>query len=299
MYGHPVYFVETFIDPGAIPRDLLPRGKLDAARQTTGRGKDDLNTPAEPLDQGSARIAADPEVSRIAEPVIEMKRARRQRVEINIEELDRLVDRTREGAVERRGSREAQDALHALAQRCRCEPRSTEKTRAVIDAAGQDSVTRPTEPLRGERKRARKGTRTQQRRRVSQAQREWSFRTRISKSGDGCPECAQGKVYSQKEPKVLVRIVGQAPLAGDRLRMERLRCNACGQVFTAEEPEGIGAEKYDETAAAMIAQLKYGSGVPFMRLERLEPTGDSIAGSDAVGNRRRGGGTAQARLAMN
>ena len=42
------------------------------------------------------------------------------------------------------------------------------------------------------------------------------------------------------------------------------------QVFTAEEPEGIGPEKYDETAAAMIAQLKYGSGVPFNRLEQLE-----------------------------
>ena len=29
-------------------------------------------------------------------------------------------------------------------------------------------------------------------------------------------------------------------------------------------------EKYDATAVAMIAQLKYGSGVPFTRLERLE-----------------------------
>jgi hypothetical protein len=41
-----------------------------------------------------------------------------------------------------------------------------------------------------------------------------------------------------------------------------LRCNACGQVFTAEEPEGVGADKYDATAIAMIAQLKYGTGVP-------------------------------------
>ena len=32
----------------------------------------------------------------------------------------------------------------------------------------------------------------------------------------------------------------------------------------------MGPEKYDETAAAMIAQLKYGSGIPFNRLERLE-----------------------------
>lgn len=41
-------------------------------------------------------------------------------------------------------------------------------------------------------------------------------------------------------------------------------------MFTAEEPAGAGPEKYDETAAAMIAQLKYGSGIPFYRLERLE-----------------------------
>ena len=74
----------------------------------------------------------------------------------------------------------------------------------------------------------------------------------------------------QKEPKALVRIVGQAPLAATVYEMQRLRCNACGQVFTAQEPEGVGPEKYDETAAAMIAQLKYGSGVPFNRLERME-----------------------------
>jgi transposase len=52
--------------------------------------------------------------------------------------------------------------------------------------------------------------------------------------------------------------------------MERLRCNACGQVFTAKEPEDIGPDKYDATATAMIAQLKYGTGVPFTRLERTE-----------------------------
>jgi hypothetical protein len=69
---------------------------------------------------------------------------------------------------------------------------------------------------------------------------------------------------------LLVRIVGQAPLAATVYELERLRCNACGQIFTAQEPEGVGAEKYDETAAAMIAQMKYGSGVPFYRLEQME-----------------------------
>ena len=77
-------------------------------------------------------------------------------------------------------------------------------------------------------------------------------------------------MYVQKEPARLVRIVGQAPLQATIYELERLRCSLCGQVFTAPEPEGIGAEKYDETAAAMIAQLKYGSGTPFYRLAQLE-----------------------------
>jgi rubredoxin len=88
--------------------------------------------------------------------------------------------------------------------------------------------------------------------------------------GERCPECGKGNVYGQKEPKVLVRVIGQAPLAATVYSLERLRCGACGQVFTAEEPEGVGPDKYDETAAAMIAQLKYGAGTPFNRLEQLE-----------------------------
>jgi transposase len=52
--------------------------------------------------------------------------------------------------------------------------------------------------------------------------------------------------------------------------MEGLRCNACGQVFTADEPKTAGADKYDATAVAMIALLKYGTGVPFKRLETLQ-----------------------------
>jgi len=89
-------------------------------------------------------------------------------------------------------------------------------------------------------------------------------------SGDKCPECLRGKVYRQKEPATLVRFVGHAPLEVTVFGMERLRCNACGEVFTADEPETAGPAKYDETAVAMIALLKYGTGVPFKRLETLQ-----------------------------
>ena len=91
------------------------------------------------------------------------------------------------------------------------------------------------------------------------------------KTGDPCPDghCG-GKVYPQREPGVLVRIKGQAPIAATVYELEKLRCNLCGNVFTAAAPEEAGEEKYDETAASMIALLRYGSGFPWYRLEGLQ-----------------------------
>lgn len=88
--------------------------------------------------------------------------------------------------------------------------------------------------------------------------------------GDGCPGCAEGKVYPMKEPAQLLRVHGMAPLDATVWECERLRCNACGEVFTAKPPAGVGDEKYDESADAMVAMLRYGVGVPFNRVERLQ-----------------------------
>ncbi len=87
--------------------------------------------------------------------------------------------------------------------------------------------------------------------------------------GDSCPECEKGKLYVLHVPRRLVRVKGQAPLQATVYELERLRCNLCGEVFRAEAPAGIGEKKYDPTSASMIALLKYGSGLPFNRLERL------------------------------
>jgi transposase len=90
------------------------------------------------------------------------------------------------------------------------------------------------------------------------------------KAGDPCPDCQRGKVYLQRDPGVLVRIKGQAPIAATVYELEKLRCNLCGDVFTAAAPEETGEQKYDETAASMIALLRYGSGFPWYRLEGLQ-----------------------------
>jgi hypothetical protein len=79
----------------------------------------------------------------------------------------------------------------------------------------------------------------------------------------------QGGNLYEIDDSPLVRIVDRL-LHADVYRLERLRCNTCGDVFTAEAPEGVGSEKYDATSTAMVALMKYGSGFPFHRLERLE-----------------------------
>lgn len=88
--------------------------------------------------------------------------------------------------------------------------------------------------------------------------------------GGACPDCGRGKVYRQSEPASLLRITGMAPLEASVFELERLRCNACGKVFSADPPPEVGRAKYDESATAMIGLLRYGGGLPFNRLERLE-----------------------------
>lgn len=88
--------------------------------------------------------------------------------------------------------------------------------------------------------------------------------------GDACPQCQKGKVYGMSLPSVLVRITGMAPLGAKVYECEQLRCNLCGEVFKADAPAGVGNEKYDETAPSMIGMLKYGAGMPFNRIERLQ-----------------------------
>lgn len=91
------------------------------------------------------------------------------------------------------------------------------------------------------------------------------------KPGDRCPECDKGKVYELRErPKVLVRVTGQPPLAAMVYHLQRLRCNLCAKIFEARPPAGVGAKKYDATAASMIGLFKYGGGFPWSRLHKLQ-----------------------------
>lgn len=88
--------------------------------------------------------------------------------------------------------------------------------------------------------------------------------------GDSCPTCVEGTVYRQSEWSPVVRLTGQAPVGGTVFELERLRCHLCGEVYTAELPSEAGPEKYDPTVASTIATLRYGEGMPWNRIQRIQ-----------------------------
>jgi transposase len=88
--------------------------------------------------------------------------------------------------------------------------------------------------------------------------------------GVPCPQCAKGAVRLQPSPAIALRIVGAPPISATGYAMERLRCDTCGQVFTAPTPPQAGPEKYDASVGATVALLRYGSGMPHYRLARLQ-----------------------------
>jgi transposase len=211
-----------------------------------------------------------------------------ERIELSTAELERLLERARVEPLPEEDYQKlkaAVDTLEYLTELVADKDTTirhlrqlllptTEKTKAVLEKIGiGPAVNTPGEPPT-ENEPAKAASPRPGHGRNSAAEFTGAHRVEVPHQqlhhGARCPECGRGNVYGQKEPKVLVRVVGQAPLAATVYSLERLRCNGCGQVFTAPEPEGVGPEKYDETAGAMIAQLKYGSGTPFYRLEQLE-----------------------------
>jgi transposase len=204
-------------------------------------------------------------------------------IEVNLQEWETLLERARKEPLDEKGYEKLQAALRAFRLltemigeknttisrlRALLAKPSTEKTSKVLEQAGikappknSPPANAPGPPKPGHGRNGAQAYGGARRIKIAHAS---------LKPGNRCPECQKGKVYEQKEPALRIRVVGQAPIAATVYELERLRCNLCGEIFEAEAPASVGEKKYDETAAAMIALLKYGSGVPFYRLEGLE-----------------------------
>jgi hypothetical protein len=127
----------------------------------------------------------------------------RRRIDVNLDELDRVLDGARQAPLSEDDYEKLKDALHALAAML-ARPRNTEKTSAVLEKSEgpeTDAGTQPetnAAPLPGH---GRNGAV------AFCGSRKIAIAHPKLKHGDRCPECGKGNVYGQKDPKVLVRIV--------------------------------------------------------------------------------------------
>src|SRR5215469_10328786 len=205
-------------------------------------------------------------------------------IDISIEELEKVVDGARHQTLSNDDHRKLRAAVETLGQMARMladkdatlrqlrrlllKPATTEKTRAVLERAGIPADGgKPVRPAAEKLPRKGHGRKPA---RAFVAAEKVTVPHPLLQPGDRCPECGKGKVYPLREPAVRVRIVGQAPVQATVYELARLRCNLCQEVYEAPAPEQMGEAKRDETAASMVAVLKYGSGVPFYRLAGLQ-----------------------------
>jgi hypothetical protein len=84
--------------------------------------------------------------------------------------------------------------------------------------------------------------------------------------GQRCPVCGQGTLY-ELPPGVEIRIDGHALLSAIRYELHKLRCSACGQLFTAPLPSEASPEKYSPRARAVLVVGRYYLGLPLYRIE--------------------------------
>jgi len=84
--------------------------------------------------------------------------------------------------------------------------------------------------------------------------------------GQRCPVCGHGTLY-ELPAGVEIRIDGHALLSAMHYALQKLRCSACGQIFTAGLPDGVGEEKYSARARAVLAVSRYYLGMPGYRLQ--------------------------------
>jgi transposase len=90
-----------------------------------------------------------------------------------------------------------------------------------------------------------------------------------NQAGEPCPACGKGRLRKQAE-EIVIRIKGSAPVTADKYRIEKLRCDACGLILKGKLPEEAGEDKYQASAKVSVVMLKYGSGLPFYRLEKQQ-----------------------------
>jgi transposase len=91
------------------------------------------------------------------------------------------------------------------------------------------------------------------------------------KVGAACPASpCPGHLYDLHAPSILIHLEGQPLVGATRYEQQVLRCSACQARFTAPLPSGVKPEKYSSSCDVTIAVARYGAGLPFHRLARMQ-----------------------------
>ena len=190
---------------------------------------------------------------------------KRPRVDVNLEELDQIIERGTQAPLSELESEKLKSALHALAGML-AKPRTTEKTKNVLEQPETPAPENDSEPP---------ADKTPGHGRNGASSYTGAQESRRSASGH-CTRATPVRAV-KKAKSIRRKNLGLWCGSWDKRRWPQpcMNSTGCAAICAAkcsrpQEPEGVGPEKYDETTAAMIALLKYGSGMPFYRLEKLE-----------------------------
>jgi hypothetical protein len=221
--------------------------------------------------------------------------AKTKTIDLDVKELDALIKRLEE-AIEHNLALSTEDirlvlqavkTLASMQERLSTNDVTVHKLRKLVGmiqsseklASLLGEKTKPTQPKKKPitRKKKPKNKKTIEPLKVHHAQTQYS-------RGDSCPSCLTGTLYKYN-PAEFLRITGHTPYSPERHILERLRCNACGEFFTAPLPDDVAkdgqrSQKYGYSARSLMALNKYFAGSPFYRQESMQDLlGFSISAS--------------------
>src|SRR4051812_11120187 len=268
---------------GAIPRNLLPRGQLGVARQDDGPRQAIQQLRTEPVDQRDFWISVDEEVSRTARGS-SMKSAKRLRVDVNLEELDRVLDGARQAPLSEADCDKLKSALHALAAML-ARPRNTEKTSAVLEEPQNPETgdgTQPDTDVSLQPGHGRNGAE------AFGGARTVDIAHQKLTHGDRCPECGKGNVRSEGAEgagadRGAGTVGGHGLLAG-AVAMRRVRAGVYGARAGRRRSGEVRRNRRGDDRATQVRQRD-----PVLPVGKTgRSVGDSTTSSDTVGGGRRG-----------
>jgi len=188
-----------------------------------------------------------------------------KRIDLDLQQVDALLKRTKESLPpeDYKIIKAMADTIYLLSQSVNQKAISIQRLLRMLF----DTTTEKLEKVTGSKKTKTCGKKEKKKGHGRNAVTQYTSAKKVTashktlKPRSQCPACLKGKVYKMKAPQQIVHITGNTPLAATVYKMQRLRCNLCGEIFAADHPECVGEEKYDPASKAVIALLRYDTGI--------------------------------------